>query len=187
MPLPTSSACSDAASPGGQTRTSRGTAALVTSRGSVFPPGVVAAAVDGNRLERLRLVGVANAMMSVAAVFAGNVALGPGEIPVITGVVVPVVDVGFAALVVVVAGPTIAEVFGSWIAPEVASGDAPGAGGAGPVAVVAMVDGEVEVVPLVADVDVEDADCASAALAVPIRTAAAKPSVISLNAIAAPG
>lgn len=167
MPLPTSIACSAAAWPGGQSSTSR--ALAVMSRTSVFPTGVVGDVLEGSRVERSRLGGVTSDMMSVAELSVAKVALGPSATPVTTGVVavLPLV-VGVAVEAVVeTAG---AAMLGSGTAPEVASGAAPGGGGAGPVVVVAMVEGDVEGVPVVA---VDAADCPSAVLAKPSNMAAA--------------
>ena len=180
MSLPTRSACSAAASPGGQISRA-GTVDLIAPNVPIVPVGRVGPSDPAGRVvagvarERSTLGGVASIMMFAGAGGIENVALGPGESPV----VLEVVDV-----VVVVVGVGEVEVVGSGIAPEVASGGVPGGGGGGPVTVVAMVEGEVEVVPVVA---VDDADCASAALACPRRIAAASVRAPRVNAIAEPG
>ncbi len=123
-------------------------------------------------------------MMSVAVASAANVALGPGATPVTTGVVavVPVVE-GVAVEAVV--GIDVAATLGSGTAPEVAAGEAPGGGGAGPVVVVAMVEGEVEL-GAVAVLELEDVDCASAGLAIPSRITAVRAREPRIIAIALP-
>ncbi len=187
MPLPTRSACSAEASPGGQISKAGATVRLertVDSEGVVACDG---AAVEGSPLERPRLGGVASDMMLVDGAEAGKVAVAPGLAPVMLGcaVLLPVV---LAAVAVAAAAPMLGglageDEVGKGIAPEVALSGVPGGGGGGPVVVVATVEGEVEGV-LVAVV--EDADCARAEPASPRRTAAASVRVPSFTAIAAP-
>ena len=153
---------------------------------SATPSDAVCPIVDGIEVESSRLGGITIDMMSVGAGAVLNVALGPGATPVTLGVVVPFVLVVAAplvtvAVVAVVMAGAMAKL-GREIAPEVAAGEAPGGGGAGPVVVVAMVEGEVDVGAAV----VVGPDCASAALASPTRTAAARARLPSLTAIAAP-
>src|SRR5579859_1856688 len=150
MPLPTRSACSAAASPGGQIRMSRGVLAPDTSRCMLFPVGVVAAAVEGSRFDRSRAGSGVSDMILVAGASLGKVALAPGLAPVMVGCAV-VPPVAFAAVAVAAAAPVLCALtggatLGNGTAPEVAAGEAPGGGGVGPLVVVAIVEGEVEVV-----------------------------------------
>jgi hypothetical protein len=95
-----------------------------------------------------------------------------------------VVLFALVAPIAVPTGPTGAKLLGSTIAPEVVSGDAPGGDGGGPVVVVAIVEGDVEVVPLGGEV--EDVDWARATLATVSEIAVASAGMPSLSAIGAP-
>src|SRR5262249_49869190 len=155
-------ASSAEASPGGQISRAGAAALVEMPVARETPIGPAGALVEGARIES-RLGSVTSDMIFVTAAEIANVALGAGASPVVLDPVVLVV-------VVVVVGLVGADKLGKGIAPEVAVGAVPGGGGGGPVVVVARVEGDVEVVPVVA---VEVEDCASVGLANATRTAAA--------------
>ena len=190
MPLPTRSASSAESSPGGQISRDGDVGppvplVAVVPLGRLGPSDPEGAIVDGVARERSTLGGVTSIMMFAGAEGVENVALGPGESPLVLDVaaLLPPVEAELVDGVVAMVGVDPVELPGSGIAPEIASGEVPGGGGGGPVIVVAMVDGEVEVVPVVA----VDADCASAALTCPRRMASASVKAPRVNAISEPG
>ena len=86
-------------------------------------------------------------MMSVGATGVGKIALGPGLDPALGAVaVVDAAELDVPVLVVPVVAVLGADEDGKGIAPEVALKGVPGGAGGGPVVVVAIVEGEVEVV-----------------------------------------
>jgi hypothetical protein len=194
MPLPTRRASSAPASPGGQiSKAGAGAIAVLLAVVMAVPVVAVGAPAEGSTAERSTLGGTESDMMFVEGVDIGKAAGGATlEAPVLDWEievvdVEPVVAVKPVALALVAAADVLAleaaDALGNGIAPEVAAGWAPGASGGGPVVVVAMVDGDVDVVAVA---DVEDVDCASAGPASPTTSAAVSASLPGATAISAP-
>jgi len=189
MPLPTRSACSALASPGGQISMAGGVAVVLAA---AVPVVVVGAPAEGSTAERSRLGGVVSVMMFADGLDIGNAASG-ATLPPVLDWEVEVVDVAVEPVALALGGltgvlaPGDEAALGNGIAPDVATGEVPGGDGGGPVVVVATVDGEVDGVTA-EDVDdgVEDVDCAIAGPASPTISADASASLPDAIAISAP-
>ncbi len=186
MPLPTRSACSALASPGGQISMAGGVAVVLAA---AVPVVVVGAPAEGSTAERSRLGGVVSVMMFADGLDIGNAASGatlPPPVVEVVDVAVEPVALALGGLTGVLA-PGDEAALGNGIAPDVATGEVPGGDGGGPVVVVATVDGEVDGVTA-EDVDdgVEDVDCAIAGPASPTISADASASLPDAIAISAP-
>ena len=181
MPLPTRSACSALASPGGQISMAGGGSAPLAAL--VWVVVAVGAPAEGSTAERSRLGGVVSVMMFADGLDIGNAASGATLPPP----VVEVVDVAVEPVALALGGlaGVLAlgdeDTLGNGIAPDVAAGEAPGGGGGGPVVVVATVDGEVDGVTVA-----EDVDCAVAGPESPASSTAASASLPGPTAISAP-
>jgi len=180
MPLPTRSACSALASPGGQISMAGGGSAPLAAL--VWVVVAVGAPAEGSTAERSILGGVVSVMMFADGLDIGNAASGatlPPPMVEVVDVVVEPVALALGELAGVLAPGD--EALGNGIAPDVAAGEVPGGGGGGPVVVVATVDGEVDGVTVA-----EDVDCAVAGPESPASSTAASASLPGPTAISAP-
>ena len=175
MSVPTKSASSALAPPGGQTRKVGVIAVVGVNAVAAAPVEVDVPAVAGSPLERLRPGGVASDMILVEGLSGENAEGGAMlTAPELVAVVVVAVEPVATALVAVGVEVVLGVVVGKGIAPETDAGCVPG--GCGGAAVVVE---DVALVVVVAAV------CASAELALPASSAAVRASAPGLIAICA--